>query len=376
MKHSEQFWGSKVFYAIILFLNAIAVILLLAAYLAYHISPASVSGISFAALAYPYILIVNLVFVVLWGFIRVRYAFISLLVIVAGWNHIGRLVQIKGSNLDDKHPAAIKVLSYNMQNFLKINTSSTKYVTDFSNEEKIREFLAEQKSDVVCLQEMFNDRQPNDLFVQGMSRLLGCKHYYYENYFSSTLDKLDALAIFSRFPIINTGHLTHEKKSIGIYTDLVWKEDTIRVYNLHLASIHFKVEDYKFWSQMSNNADQDSLKSGTFRIIKKINRASVKRALQVKTITSNFDSSPYPIIICGDFNDSPSSYSYRKILGKRQDAFVESGSGFASTYAGEFFPSFRIDFILYDPVFSSAQFTRYKIPLSDHYPISAYLYRK
>ena len=81
------------------------------------------------------------------------------------------------------------------------------------------------------------------------------------------------------------------------------------------------------------------------------------------------------MIICGDFNDTPSSYTYHRISDHRKDAFVESGSGFGTTYAGEFFPAFRIDFILHDPGFSSTGFHRHKTPFSDHFPISVYINR-
>lgn len=374
MEHVKQKTGSKVFHGIILTLNGLAILLLLAAYIAYHLAPSVIPFISFAGLAYPYILAINILFVVFWALVRIKYVLPSLLIILLGWNHAGRLFQISGSDMEEQQERSMKVLSYNMQNFLKINTSSTKYVTDFTNENKIRDFLKNQEVDIACLQEMLNDRKPNSEFISGMSSLLGCNQSYYENYFATSSEKLDALAIFTRFPILNTGHLTHDDKSIGIFADILWENDTLRVYNLHLASIHFKIEDYHFWSEIRKNSDQDSLTTGTFRIFKKIDAASIKRSKQVKIITNHFESSPYPIIVCGDFNDSPSSYAYNKILGDKKDAFVESGSGFGSTYAGEYFPSFRIDFIMYDKAFRAASFQRFRAPYSDHFPISTYLY--
>lgn len=374
MESGKQIKGSGIFHGIILILNGLAIILLLAAYLAYHLNPSVFPYLSFAGLAYPYILALNILFVLFWALVRMKYAIVTLLIIAMGWNHVGRLIQFNGEDDNFNPERSFNVLSYNMQNFLKLNTSTTKYVTDFTNEDKIREFLVSQEVDIACLQEVLNDRKPNEEFIKEMSDLLGCDEVYYENYFSSSSGKLDALAIFTRFPIIQTGHLTYESKSIGIFTDVVREMDTMRVYNLHLASIHFKMEDYQFWSDIRNNSDQDSLKTGTFRIFKKIDAASVKRSRQVRIITSHFESSPYPIILCGDFNDSPSSYAYRKILGNKKDAFVESGSGFGSTYAGENFPSFRIDFIMHDNHFKSASFQRIKISYSDHYPIRTYLY--
>ena len=102
--------------------------------------------------------------------------------------------------------------------------------------------------------------------------------------------------------------------------------------------------------------------------------AFLKREMQTDVLLDHMNNSPFPVQICGDFNDTPSSYAYNSLSKNRTDAFVESGSGFGTTYAGEFFPAFRIDFMLYDPPYHSTGFERHRIRYSDHYPISAYLY--
>jgi len=101
--------------------------------------------------------------------------------------------------------------------------------------------------------------------------------------------------------------------------------------------------------------------------------AFINRGQQADIVKKHINSSPFPVILCGDLNDTPSSYAYRKITSGLTDAFVESGRGFAVTYAGESFPSFRIDYIFHDEVFESRRFTRHKISYSDHYPISCTL---
>jgi endonuclease/exonuclease/phosphatase family metal-dependent hydrolase len=312
--------------------------------------------------------------VVLWIFIKIKFAILPLLFILLGWNHIGRLVQFGGNELSGKSSVQVKLMGYNLQNFLKLNTSSTKYVTDFSNESYILDFLQEENADIVCLQEMLNDRLAKEEFVKNMAEQLQCPYFYYENYYSKTSDKVDAVATFSRYPIVNKGHLTYEEKTIGIFTDLILHNDTVRVYNLHLASIHFREEDYQFWSEIGQGSEQEKLTEGTTKILQKMKIAFQKRAGQVKVLEQHFVQCPYPLILCGDFNDTPLSYAYNRLSIGKTDAFVESGSGVGSTYAGDFFPSFRIDFILYSNFFHSAGFVRHKVPFSDHYPITTYLY--
>ncbi len=375
MTNRQPKTGLSVVTGILLLLNGVGAVLLLMAYASFHFNPSSIPYIAFAGLAYPFILVFNLLFILLWLLSRVRYALISLILVVAGWNHVGRLVQLGGKDRPGDTDNSIKIMSYNLQNFLRINTSTTKYVTDFENESRIRKFIAEQDADIVCLQEMLHDRESHGKFLKEMAMELDCPNYHHVNYYRKNTRVIDAIATFSKFPIVNKGDLEYEGKSIAIYTDLVIGKDTVRVYNLHLASIHFKQEDYEFWSDITNTDEQEKLAVGTSKILSKMNSAFLKRAEQTDVLLSHFRESPFPLIVCGDFNDTPSSYAYNRLSRDRRDAFVDSGSGLGVTYAGEFFPAFRIDFILYDPAFESSSFRRHKIPFSDHYPITTYLYQ-
>jgi endonuclease/exonuclease/phosphatase family metal-dependent hydrolase len=96
-----------------------------------------------------------------------------------------------------------------------------------------------------------------------------------------------------------------------------------------------------------------------------------RRAEQAIVVKEHINSSPYPVIVCGDFNDTPISYSYRKIRKGLKDAFVESGSGAGFTYKGKYPPN-RIDYILFDDRLSSSGYISDRVKYSDHYPITAY----
>jgi endonuclease/exonuclease/phosphatase family metal-dependent hydrolase len=110
-------------------------------------------------------------------------------------------------------------------------------------------------------------------------------------------------------------------------------------------------------------------------IASKLKSAFQTRAGQVREIKNIIDKTPYRVIICGDFNDTPVSYSYQKLRGDFNDAFVSSGSGFGRTYIGKL-PSFRIDNIFHSDNFKSYNFQAYDFRASDHLPVSCLLISK
>ncbi len=92
-------------------------------------------------------------------------------------------------------------------------------------------------------------------------------------------------------------------------------------------------------------------------------------------IALHMHTSPYKIIVCGDFNDTSASYVYEKLTKKLKDAFIERGSGFGRTYAGEW-PQFRIDYILYDSKLKCLDYKRGNETFTDHYPITTLFEKK
>src|SRR3546814_17855052 len=88
--------------------------------------------------------------------------------------------------------------------------------------------------------------------------------------------------------------------------------------------------------------------SSSRRIGGRLKRACVERAGQAETVAGLVSESPYPVVVCGDFNDTPMSYAYQTIRSKGlQSSFGKKGSGYSITYAGAF-PNFKIEHIFTD----------------------------
>jgi len=134
--------------------------------------------------------------------------------------------------------------------------------------------------------------------------------------------------------------------------------------------------DLSYVKGFIKNSDKiEKSRSKTKRIFYKFKTAFQKRALQVNIVSEHIKDSPYPVIVCGDFNDTPVSYTYHQISKNLNDAFSETGSGIGRTYAN-ILPAFRIDYILYDDFFDSHNYIIHTIEISDHYPISCYFSKR
>ena len=286
---------------------------------------------------------------------------LSLIVILSGLGFFNRYVQFKGKTTDEE---GVKVLSFNVHHFQgdgKTNPSNAAA--------KIVDFLEEQNADIICLQEVRLSR--NNIFnlQETVEKLNNVNHYQYAR--SSTSY---GSVTMTRYPIISMGEIRFEDtRNITIYTDVVIKNDTVRIFNVHLQSYLIDPNSYSV-------IDSLDLTEGTgirelHEITGKIKTASEMRAEQVRKIREDIDKSPYKVVVCGDFNDTPGSYSYQKIRGKLKDAFVESGKGIGRTYVGKL-PSFRIDYILHSKDFNSFNFKTIDFKMSDHLPISCVLISK
>lgn len=349
-------------------LNLIACILLLLSYLSNLISPNNFTFLAYCGIIYPYLLSANVLFVIYWALQRHRYVFYSLISILIGFTFIPRLYPFNSKQDQTKDTARFKVLSYNVHVF-------GMYEQENNNKDSIFDYIAKQQPDIVCLQEYFQDHKNhrNDKVLQN---ILQTKHQYLE---IDGINQKIGLAVFSKYPIVNHGTLAFNDSSNNkaVFTDICIKSDTIRVYNIHFQSLYFDKEDYLFTSKFAKNnlnLKSEEMQTGSKRIFKKLKQGYIYRSEQVKHIVQHIKSSPYPVVVCGDFNDIPWSYTYHQIHKLLSDAFVSSGKGFGNTiFINNKFP-FRIDYIFYDKkVFNASGFTVDNTAFSDHRPVYTYL---
>jgi len=361
---------------ILLLINAGFALLLLLSYLAPYISPGLFWPMAFMGLAYPAFLFINIAFIGLWLIFRRWYFLASLLVILVGFHHVGNLFQWNNTSKSlPEQGLNLKVLSYNVRNFDLYNYGPG-WTLNFVNRNKIYDYLTREDYDIIFFQEFVHDRKGQFKTLDTLSAFLRARHAHFEYTRSSKDVNFFGLATFSAYPIVNKGKILFQTGAgnLCIYTDLKIGYDTIRVYNLHFESIGLSEEDHMFVENMINivqGGEEQKFGEHGRRIIARLQRAYVSRAAQAEAVAEHISQSPYPVILGGDFNDTPSSYVYRKMSPNLHDAF-RSGRGMGRTYIGAI-PSFRIDYIMHSSEFKAFNYHSGSEEYSDHFPVSVVL---
>ena len=353
----------KIIYKILFGINIVFAATLLVSYLAVVISPEDFALPAFFGLAYPYLLLINIIFVVIWIALLRLEVLLSLVVIAAGFTHFSNYIKLSRPSGDKTN--TFKVLSYNVRlfNFFENNHGVT-------SEKKVIDFIKSQKPDIICLQEFFISGDPAQKEAS-MIEALGGKYYSHMKILGSGRNRFYGIITLSRFPIVKKGEIVHPgSSSLSIYTDLLIQKDTFRIYNNHLQSFRLMRMERSFIEELTTSDDKEAMNEVKSLSVS-LKKGFVRRALQAQVVKDHINRSPYPVIVAGDFNDTPVSYAYRKIRKGLHDSFVNSGYGAGFTYKGNYPPN-RIDYILYDNSLINSYFDIIKVRYSDHYPIIAY----
>ena len=369
----------KLAYRLLVYGNIVLAASLLLSYLSVHVSPDKFWPAAFFGLAYPYLLLFNLMFCLFWLMFRKRVFFISLLAILAGWNFISNHFQIRrlsrpektGIISSDRHirqdKEQLKIMSFNIRAFNLYNWNH-----DQQSLNSIVYYIRDEDPDIICLQEFYAQKEGSISLLDIYFELGNTPYRHLHQTLGGQGNDSYGIATFSSYPIVNQGFISFGNTiNVCIYTDIKVNKDTLRIYNNHLQSIHLSSRNYTYLDSLSLRYNEQQINE-LMDISSRLRDAFIKRARQASLISDHIHKSPYPVIVCGDFNDTPSSYTYYKIRKDLSDAFVEAGSGLGNTYSGKF-PSFRIDYILHQQAIKSVYFKRTRTALSDHYPITAYL---
>ncbi len=323
-----------------------------------HINPAEHSIMACAGLAFPVFLCLNLAFLVFWIVFKWRMAVIPVVAFLVAYFPIRTYIPINGKT---ETPAkAMKILSYNVQGF---NAQADDY--DFNS---IINYIKESNADIVCLQEA--------IFGTHDVKALLAKEYPYSYVKNIGRRQDNTLAVFSHYPIVRTDSIEYVSEGNGSMACFLKKgKDTILVVNNHFESNCLTFDEkVRYKEMLKGEMGKDTVRKESSKLLHKLAAAAKRRAPQADSVHKYIEEHKrYPTIVCGDFNDSPISYTHRTVNKGLTDCYISSGIGIGVSYNQRGF------YVRIDNIMCSKDFTPYncevdsKIESSDHYPIFCWL---
>jgi endonuclease/exonuclease/phosphatase family metal-dependent hydrolase len=331
-------------------LNGVAIFGLLLTYVAPYVDPLDFWVITFFGLSYKVWLVINLSLLIFWLILKRKRWIYNAFFMLLGIHFVGRNIQFNSnaSTATDIHIASF-------------NTNVQQVYNDGNTSKKIDSLLQAKQLDIVVLIEWLDRKGTiarENFPYQQYVKLEARKNRY--NY---------GLKLVSKYRIVNWDKIkyTHISNNMAAYFDIDIDGEIVRIVAVHLQSNGVSSRDYH---KLKKVGLDNEYKEYAFDFLKRLKSPMQRRSEQTKAILQAIANSPYPVIIMGDFNDTPQSFAYQQLRGDRLDAFVEKGNGWGATYLKPF-PMLRIDYIMYD---SELQCTSYKSTSavkSDHKLIEA-----
>ncbi len=330
---------------------------LLLSYLSIYVNPSKFALPLFFGLYYIPIVAVNIALLLISILRRSRAGWITIVILLPSILYAESFFKVGGGEKEPQTEGIrMKIESYNVGMFSVREKAERR--------EKIMNHIRKEKPHIVCFQEFYvSSKRQIDTILQEY------KYRYYHLFKIRNGDYFGNL-IVSKLPIISSGKISFPKSTnLSIYVDIDHYGSKIRVYNNHLESYNVSFTGF-LKNLYSSDYRSDEIRDEIVEVHEKMKGTFIKRTEQVDKILETIGNSHYPAIICGDFNDTPISYTYHKLSKGRKDSFRESGGGFAGTYA-PVWPLLRIDYILFPSQFEGISHKTYRLDYSDHYPISA-----
>ncbi len=333
-------------------ISSVAVIFLtLLSYICPQVNPGSFRWFSFFGTAFPWLMLANIGLFFLWTWRWHRFALYHLGILAFGWNFVAGFI---GFNIgkDTRPESAISVATHNLGGLFR-----NEKITDALREKKASQyahFLQENGfPDILCTQETGGK----------FYRLLADKMTY-----PHTFNLKKGTVILSRYPIIAGGDIPFGKTANStLWADIKMAENQmIRVYNVHLQSNKVTNDAEKVIGKGDLNDEETWQEIGS--VLGRVGSATTLRSEQATLLREHIIKCQYPVIIAGDFNDTPNSFVYALLSDGLNDTFKDKGFGLGTTFGGVL-PLLRIDYVLTDKTIKTYACQTIRSEYSDHYPV-------
>lgn len=355
-------WLRKIVTFPFLVINVVMAMVLVCCAYSTLLRPDLIHIFSLGGLAFPFVLVVNVFFLIFWIFFYRRYMLVSLVACAMCFPQIRAFFPV---NFARQAPpeGSLKIVSYNL-------LSWTLNIPSPLDENPTVQYLDSIDADIVCLQE----------FAYGKLKEAGSKvlsDYPYRSFNLSEKGEWGSryLGCLSKYPILSVEQIDLNTTANGCQKyRILYDGDTLVVYNCHLQSNNLNTEDKSNYEQILANPKGNIRTEDTRAIVRKLTDAAIKRATHVRIIMDDMarEKASY-VILCGDFNDSPVSHAHHLLTRILSDAYVSSGNGPGISYNRHKL-YYRIDHMLHSSSFEAyACRVDHTFKRSDHYPVTCYL---
>lgn len=320
------------------------------AYFSGKINPVENMFAAYVALSKPILVVVNTILFIYW-LIRLRYwLWIPLTGLIVNYEYITSMYQIYNPT-KYANENRLKVVTYNVHSF-------GNEITGFSAKE-FAEMMNKEETDVLCFQEY---RGNGDFTEQDL------QNTYAKIFPYSFIPEGLSQAIYSRYPIRQSQTIEFPNTNNGaIWADLDVKGMTIRIINVHMQTTSFDRMRSKA-AQARGEQDEEQERGIYLGYSDNFRENTVRRAEQAEQISSLINATEYPLIVCGDFNDPPGTFTYETLKNGLKDGFQTAGEGYGATYRG-FHHLLRIDYLFHSTLLEGIKYKVIPYDMSDHNPV-------
>lgn len=292
-----------------------------------------------------------------WAFTRPWRSLLSVIGLLLGYWLYPRTFSVHTADATPEGIKAFSVLSYNVSEFGREPYRQGR-VPDKAT--LLTEWVLKHPAGIKCFQEFYADDQNS---VYRMVDRLEQAGYPYHAFLKPKQSGSIGVATFSRYPILNEGKYAFSSFNGMLWADIKVNNDTIRVINVHLQSMGIRVRRVLTKKEMAD------VKAETRTVLGALKVGFTARQHEVRLVEEQIAQSPYPVIVTGDFNDTPYSVVYERLRRQLPNAFEDAGHGFGFTL-NRAPKTIRIDNQFYDPRLQVLDFETHRdLPYSDHYPV-------
>lgn len=361
MERRERGFFGKVLVFILSIMAVIGLIAMILSVISPYINPKHFVWTSFFGLSFWVIFAYNVVILLFLMLLWSRKAWIAVLALLVAIPGLNKSYSFGTKATGDN---GIRIMSYNVHMFRPVG------IEEVDKEQfayQVMNMVKEQSPDILCCQEFFDysNKISRIKCIEEFAKTTGFQYVYFNR-----KDNYAGNVIFSKFPIAKVDEESGfgKENTYGVMVSVdAGEKGKFHVANMHLLS--YKISDDEIDVLMKPSEKQNNLDTIGKSVLHKLGSSLQRRSDELQSVLDEMPPVDGPIIICGDFNETPLSYNYRQMQKAGfTDTFTKVGRGIKPTYAGKL-PLLRIDYVWANNGVTPFDFNRLRYKGSDHYPV-------